>query len=58
MRTIKLITLLLVGCSLSASAQLPINDTNTPLHLLKPNYQTTYGAPKVEKVKQDMDRVP
>lgn len=57
MRTIKLITLLLVGCSLSASAQQPINDTNTPLHLLKPNYLTPYGAPKVEKVKQDMDRV-
>ncbi|MBQ8592983.1 MAG: glycoside hydrolase family 88 protein [Bacteroidaceae bacterium] len=34
-----------------------INDSNTPLHLLKPDYQTPYGAPTVEQVKATMDRV-
>lgn len=32
-------------------------DTNTPLHLLEPDYPTPYGAPEEEKVKEVLDRV-
>ncbi|MDD4992375.1 MAG: glycoside hydrolase family 88 protein [Paludibacter sp.] len=34
-----------------------INDSNTPLHLMKPEYKTPYGVAKVEEVKATMDRV-
>ena len=34
-----------------------INDSNTPLHLLQPDYQNPYGVPSVEDIKADMDRV-
>lgn len=34
-----------------------INDSNTPLHLLQPDYQNPYGVPSVEAIKADMDRV-
>ena len=40
----------------SSSAQ-TINDSNTPLHLLKPSYRLGYGISTVEEVKQIMDRV-
>ena len=39
------------------AAQTMVNDTNTPLHLLKPAYKVGYGIPKAEEVKQTMDRV-
>ena len=41
----------------SATAQTPVNDNNTPLHLMKPDYRVGYGIPKVEEVKQVTDRV-
>ncbi|MCD8262420.1 MAG: glycoside hydrolase family 88 protein [Bacteroides sp.] len=34
-----------------------INDMNTPLHLLQPDYKTPYGILSREEVKKDMDRV-
>jgi len=34
-----------------------VNDSNTPLHLMKPAYKTGYGIPTTESVKQTMDRV-
>ena len=34
-----------------------INDSNTPLHLLQPDYKVPYGVPAVEAIKADMDRV-
>ncbi len=34
-----------------------VNDTNTPLHLLKPNYRVPYGMLSIEDIKTDMDRV-
>lgn len=34
-----------------------INDSNTPLHLMQPEYKTPYGVVSVEEVKEDMDRV-
>lgn len=33
------------------------NDSNTPLHLLQPEYKTPYSELKPEQVKNDMDRV-
>lgn len=34
-----------------------INDSKTPLHLLKPDYKTPYGQLNVDSVKADVDRV-
>ena len=34
-----------------------INDSNTPLHLLQPDYQVGYGIVSAEDIKKDMDRV-
>jgi len=34
-----------------------INDSNTPLHLMKPDYKTPYGVAKPEEVKAIIDRV-
>ncbi len=34
-----------------------MNDSNTPLHLLQPEYNTPYGLPTIGEVKENMDRV-
>ncbi len=34
-----------------------VNDNNTPLHLMKPEYKVGYCIPTAENVKQTMDRV-
>ena len=34
-----------------------INDSNTPLHLMKPDYKTPYGVAKPEEVKAVIDRI-
>ena len=34
-----------------------VNDFNTPLHMLKPEYKSPYGLPTVENVKATIDRV-
>ena len=34
-----------------------VNDNNTPLHLMKPEYKTGYGIPTEQDVKLTMDRV-
>ena len=34
-----------------------INDTNTPLHLLQPDYKIPYGVPAKEDIKADLDRI-
>jgi len=34
-----------------------INDSNTPLHLMKPDYKSPYGVAKPEEVKAIIDRV-
>ena len=46
----------LAGCS-SGSSEATINDSNTPLHLLQPDYNIPYGVPDVKEVKADLDRV-
>ena len=33
------------------------NDSNTPLHLLQPDYKIPYGVPTKESVKADLDRI-
>ncbi len=33
------------------------NDSNTPLHLLKPAYKIQYGVPSEESIKQVLDRI-
>ncbi|HEX6181427.1 MAG TPA: glycoside hydrolase family 88 protein [Chitinophagaceae bacterium] len=33
------------------------NDVTTPLHAMRPDYPTPYGAPKIEDVKSVLDRV-
>ena len=45
--------------SFSAQAQeaQPINDINTPLHLMQADYRTPYGIPDKESVKAVIDRV-
>ncbi len=61
-KTILSFSLLLGLCGSTALAQQTgdkkiMNDSNTPLHLLKPDYTMPYGALTVEQVKADMDRV-
>ena len=53
------LVLALVGSALPASAQAPaaITDSNTPLHLLKPDYPVPYGPPTVESVTAVLHRV-
>ena len=49
---------MLCGMMIAPSmAQPAINDNNTPLHLMKPEYQVGYGIPTIEEVKHVMDRV-
>ena len=46
----------LTGFLTLAQAQ-TVNDSNTPLHLMKPEYRLGYGISKPEEVKDVMDRV-
>lgn len=41
----------------NTNEQVVINDSNTPLHLMQPDYKMPYGVPTVEEVKGHMDRV-
>ena len=41
----------------NVSAQTPVNDNNTPLHLMQPAYRLGYGIPTADSVKAVMDRV-
>ena len=52
----KLITIfiLLVGLDLRAQK---VNDSNSPLHLMKPEYDTPYGKPEVKSITEVLDRV-
>jgi rhamnogalacturonyl hydrolase YesR len=54
---------LILTCLMATATWLPtanaqqVNDNNTPLHLMRPQYKVGYGIPTVESVKQTMDRV-
>ncbi|MDE6772390.1 MAG: glycoside hydrolase family 88 protein, partial [Muribaculaceae bacterium] len=55
-----MIGLVLTGCGNATggnSAEDEINDSKTPLHLLKPDYVTPYGELSPDSVKADIDRV-
>ena len=51
-----LYTVILLVTAMSTHAQ-QVNDTNTPLHLMKPQYKTGYGVVTPQEVKQKMDMV-
>lgn len=57
-KTFIMAAIMAAGCTLGINAQnKKVNDSNTPLHLLKPDYSTPYGIKTVAEVKADMDRV-
>ncbi|MEO7578729.1 MAG: glycoside hydrolase family 88 protein, partial [Massilia sp.] len=58
-RPLLIATLLACLLPLSASAQEPakFNDVTQPLHAMKVNYPTPYGAPEVADVTKVLDRV-
>ena len=41
----------------NASAQNPVNDATTPLHLLQPDYPTPYGAKTPQEIKATIDKI-
>src|SRR3954454_2588761 len=49
--------LLAAGLSVSAQQTAPANDVTAPLHLMKPDYPTPYGAPAREDIIKVLDRV-
>ena len=53
----KNITLLIVVSILAINSYAQQNDSNTPLHLLKPAYRNGYGVPTIEEVKATVDKV-
>jgi rhamnogalacturonyl hydrolase YesR len=55
-KRITIIFVLAMGISVTMLAQ-QVNDNNTPLHLMKPDYRFGYGVSKAEDVKAVMDRV-
>jgi hypothetical protein len=52
----KTLMAVLVMTAMPVMAQ-QVNDSNTPLHLMRPAYRIGYGVSTVEQVKQTMDRV-
>lgn len=56
-----LVSLFLLNCQTQqeeiSTSEKEMNDSNTPLHLLQPDYPTPYGAPEVSEVKEVLDRV-
>lgn len=51
------VLLILLSIAVAVPAQTPVNDATTPLHMLKPDYVTPYGAPKPEDVSAVLRRV-
>ena len=49
-----IVALALVACQPKPAA---VSDSNTPLHLLQPQYDTPYGVPSQESVRAVVDRV-
>lgn len=52
-----IIAIAFTALSSNASAQNEINDQNTPLHLMQPQYDTPYGIPAEAEVKATIDRM-
>ena len=51
-----LTTILIFFTYLSLQAQ-KVNDSTSPLHLLKPDYDTPYGKPEVKSITEVLDRI-
>ena len=47
----------LTACNNSQQKEAEINDSTTPLHLLKPEYNVPYGELKADEVKADLERI-
>jgi unsaturated rhamnogalacturonyl hydrolase len=56
MKNIKLITLLIVSTCVKIQAQ-KLNDSSSPLHLMKPDYETPYEKPEIKNITEILDRV-
>ena len=50
-----LLPLVLLTANLTYAQE--INDVNTPLHLMQPQYETPYGIPQQDEVKETLSRV-
>ncbi|MCM1077163.1 MAG: glycoside hydrolase family 88 protein [Bacteroides sp.] len=48
---------MLAGCRSTVTSTDEVNDSKTPLHLLKPDYVTPYGMLDADSVRHDLDRV-
>ncbi|MFD1768675.1 glycoside hydrolase family 88/105 protein [Sphingobacterium suaedae] len=61
MRKISIVSFALLamyGCQPKTPAeQVETNDSNTPLHLLKPDYPVMYGETTLDSIRADIDRV-
>ena len=51
-----LLTFLIAFAPIASYAQVQ-NDATAPLHLMRPAYRYSYGAPKPAEVKSSMDRI-
>lgn len=50
-------TTFVVACTQTPQQAEEVNDSNTPLHLLKPDYKVPYGELSADEVKADLERV-
>ena len=55
MKYLLILTFLLISCNLLFAQKQ--TDTNTPLHLLKPDYKIPYGTPEVAGITKVLDRM-
>ncbi len=49
--------ILLVACNSNTKVDTSFNDSNTPLHLMKPEYSMPYGIPEKDSVKSKLDLI-
>lgn len=52
-----IVTLGFSSCRQTAQPPVPTNDSNTPLHLLAPDYDVPYKEWNVDEIKQHLDRI-
>lgn len=53
----KILIVSLLGIFSAGNLAAQVNDSNTPLHLLQPDYPHAYGKADVKSVKADLDRI-
>ncbi len=49
--------LMIITCTYAQKKTGKVNDSNTPLHLMQPDYKTPYGELTPQEIKSEMDRV-